>query len=135
MSIALMKKSLQQRETTKKTILLVDDMEEILIPTKKMLEAEGYSVIMANQGDAGIQVVNARDGKIDLIITDLVMPPGIDGLQMSKEIHQEFPHIPIILYSGTIPLCDFSGIGIKKCLGKSCPSEILLNNIKKLLKK
>ena len=74
-------------------ILLVDDeaaLHELLRP---YLEAEGFEVVEARTGPAGLNAMEA--GRVDLAVLD-VMLPGIDGFELVRQIRQRF-QIPIIL--------------------------------------
>lgn len=75
-----------------KKLLLVDDDIEITELLKELLELEGFSVIIANNG---IEALAKFDNTIDLILLDIMMP-GIDGLNVLKELRQKHT-VPIIL--------------------------------------
>jgi DNA-binding response OmpR family regulator len=67
---------------TKKKVLLVDDDEEIIMSMKIALESRGYQVLTANDGNAGLAVVE-RD-RPDLMITDMMMPKRSGFLVLEK---------------------------------------------------
>jgi len=67
---------------TKKKVLLVDDDEEIITSMKIALESRGYQVLTANDGNAGLAVVE-RD-RPDLMITDMMMPKRSGFLVLEK---------------------------------------------------
>jgi DNA-binding response OmpR family regulator len=77
-------------------ILVIDDDSMTLEVLKKILEAEGYQVLTALDGQKGLDVFHQTP--IDLIITDLVMPVK-DGLRTIIELRKEDQHIPIIAIS------------------------------------
>lgn len=81
---------------SKKKILVVDDEEHIIELIKFNLEKEGCSVITANSGDEALKL--AKEKVPDLILLDLMLP-GIDGLEVCKQIRQDknIFHIPIIM--------------------------------------
>ncbi len=80
-------------------ILLVDDEDLILDVGKKMLEGLGYSVVLAQSGKQGCDILNQQQQSIDLVILDLVMP-GWDGEKTFDEMRKVHPAIPVILSSG-----------------------------------
>jgi len=84
-----------------KQILVIDDDIMTLEVLRKILEAEGYQVITALDGQKGIDAYHCAS--IDLVITDLVMPVK-DGLRTIMELRKENQHLPIIAISagGTI---------------------------------
>jgi len=75
------------------TILVVEDKESMAAMLKETLEAEGYTVIAARDAVKGIKYL--KDGKIDLVLTDLKLPgkSGIDVLKASKEENHLIPVI------------------------------------------
>jgi CheY-like chemotaxis protein len=87
----------------KRTILCVDDNEQSLSIRKVMLETRGYRVIAcANAQEALVQF---RQGGVDLVLTDLVMP-GVDGTRLIDEVKNVSPETPTILFSGKIRIYD-----------------------------
>jgi len=75
------------------TILVVEDKESMAAMLKETLEAEGYNVIPARDAAKGIKYL--KDGKIDLVLTDLKLPDknGIDVLKASREENHLTPVI------------------------------------------
>jgi len=75
------------------TILVVEDKESMAAMLKETLEAEGYRVIPARDAAKGIKYL--KDGRIDLVLTDLKLPDknGIDVLKASKEENHLTPVI------------------------------------------
>ena len=74
-------------------ILVVDDERTLVKGIKFNLENEGYEVECAYDGAAAVEL--AREGKLDLIILDLMMPE-LDGLEACMRI-REFSNVPIIM--------------------------------------
>ncbi|WP_321492564.1 PAS domain S-box protein [uncultured Desulfobacter sp.] len=81
------------------TILLVEDEKSILNMTKMMLERLGYTVLPANIPEEAIQICNDYTGKIDLLITDVVMP-SMNGRELSRTIMKAIPNIKCLYMSG-----------------------------------
>lgn len=78
-------------------ILLVDDDELVLVGWKSSLESAGYSVTTALSGKDAVNTVLKE--KPDIVVIDLVMP-GMNGVDVSKEIKAISPEIETILVSG-----------------------------------
>lgn len=78
-------------------ILIIDDEPQIRSMLTLMLEREGYEVVEASDGVAGIKLY--RQNPADLIITDLIMP-NKDGIGMIIDLKKEFPDVKIIAMSG-----------------------------------
>jgi PAS domain S-box-containing protein len=83
----------------KETILLVDDEVDLREVTAEHLTTFGYSVIQAKNGmDALDKLEHA--GKVDLLLSDIVMPGGMDGVTLAQDIVESCPHIAVLLTSG-----------------------------------
>ena len=83
-----------------KTILVVDDPEDMRQAAVAMLSLLGYNVLEAKDGPSALEVLG-QDGKgIDLVFSDVFMPPGVNGLELARELHRRYPHIKILLTSG-----------------------------------
>jgi DNA-binding response OmpR family regulator len=80
------------------TVLVVDDDPVIVDLLKVNFEMEGYDVLTATGGEAGL--ARARRGHPDVIVLDVMMP-GIDGLEVARQLRDDegTRDIPIILLS------------------------------------
>jgi len=81
------------------TILLVEDEEAVRRLGKRILEKEGYSVLVAEHAAEAMAVAAAWKGPIDLLVTDVVMP-GRSGVELARELEQMRPGIPVLFTSG-----------------------------------
>ncbi|HEY6077891.1 MAG TPA: EAL domain-containing protein [Polyangiaceae bacterium] len=84
-------------ESTKAWVLLVDDEPELLRGVCRNLRQQGYSVTEAKNGDEAVQHLSRR--AFDVVVSDIVMP-GMDGIQLLKEIRQHDLHVPVVLMTG-----------------------------------
>ena len=82
----------------KKKILVVDDDPAILRLLSTNLKARGYDVITATDGEEALETV--QKDFIDLIILDMIMAPGIDGLETYRQIIGKRPGQKAIITSG-----------------------------------
>jgi two-component system, OmpR family, response regulator CpxR len=83
----------------KKTILCVDDNDQVLAVRKFLLETRGYRVVSAHSAEEAIE--RFREGGIDLVLGDVLMPQ-MDGNEMVRRMKDIAPEIPMILISGTV---------------------------------
>ena len=67
--------------------------------TARGLASRGYTVLEAGNGVEAIEVLNKRDGKVDLVVSDVVMPE-MDGPTLAKRLRESNPSIKIIFVSG-----------------------------------
>jgi len=80
-------------------ILLVDDDERVLEPTKELLECMGHHVTLARDGCEACEKFEQQVEHWDILITDIVMP-HMDGLAASKEMRLKRPDLPVIYATG-----------------------------------
>ena len=66
------------------TILVVDDVDEQLTIARQMLVQLGYAVHTANSGEDAVAFLKTR--RVDLVVLDMIMDPGIDGLETYRQI-------------------------------------------------
>ncbi len=107
----------------KRTILCVDDDERSLSIRKVMLETRGYRVLTCSDPDEALELV--RGGGIDLIIADLVMPK-MSGAELIAQAKQIAPHLPAILFSGSVSHYaeqSYADVWLPK--GSFAPAELL----------
>jgi CheY-like chemotaxis protein len=83
----------------KGVILLVDDSATVVPPVKELLQAMGYSVIVARNGREAIEICRGDGSCIDLVILDLNMP-GMSGEETCRQLKQMKKEMRIILSSG-----------------------------------
>jgi len=77
-------------------ILVIEDEARIQAFVGRGLEAEGYTVVTADNGRDGLEL--ASRGRWDLVVLDLLLP-GLSGLQVLRELHAARPHLPVVILS------------------------------------
>ena len=85
------------------TILAVDDNPAMRSLISDTLEPLGYTVFVAASGDEALEISRTRKEKIDLLLTDIVMP-GMSGRQLINRLQSERPALKAILMSGIRPI-------------------------------
>ncbi|MBV9298772.1 MAG: response regulator [Verrucomicrobia bacterium] len=81
------------------TILIVDDEEFLLEYVRVVLQRAGYSVLSAqNGGEAWNLIVDRQE--IRLLLTDIVMPGSLDGIELARRVRQHQPELPVLLMTG-----------------------------------
>ena len=80
-------------------ILVADDDEQVLRITAAMLVSLGYEVLTARNGAEALD--SPRDNtSIELLFSDVLMPPGIDGVELARLAKQQRPGLKVLLTSG-----------------------------------
>lgn len=93
----------------KKTILCVDDNEQILSVRTFLLETRGYRVLSALNAKDALEIVErALPGSIDLLLCDLLMPQ-MDGDELVRRAKLLHPCLPAMIVSGTVTAFDRAG--------------------------
>jgi len=85
--------------TGKGTILVVEDEDPVRIFACRALTNKGYTVLEASSGEAGLEILKTHEEKIDLLISDVIMP-NMDGPTLVKEARKDMPDLPVIFVSG-----------------------------------
>ena len=80
-------------------ILWVEDNDDVREAGRHVLEHLGHSVIVARNAQEGLDALRAGT-RIDLLLTDLVMPGGMSGLDLARHARMLRPHLPVLLTSG-----------------------------------
>ena len=82
------------------TILVVEDNDDVLALAREHLSGLGYRVLVAGSGDEGLRVFEREGDKIDLVFTDIVMPGGVNGVVLAREVGERRPEVPVLLTTG-----------------------------------
>ena len=79
--------------------LIVDDNPFFLRVETLLLERHGFEVATAGDGEKGYAVFRDQMPRIDIVITDLLMPK-LSGTELCKRIKKERPEVPVVLLTG-----------------------------------
>jgi len=113
----------------KKTILCVDDNEQVLSVRTFLLETRGYRVVaFTNPHEALAAIANSIPGSIDLLLSDLLMPQ-MDGNELVRRAKQVQPGLPAMIISGTVATHDRAGRADAFLPKGSCSPAEMLNRI------
>jgi two-component system cell cycle sensor histidine kinase/response regulator CckA len=89
------------------TILLVEDEDTIRELAKVFLESHGYHVLEASNGPEALEIWKRDQARVDLLLTDLVMPHGVSGQALAQQLQSDRPNLKVIYSSGYS--CDLFG--------------------------
>jgi two-component system response regulator CpxR len=110
----------------KKTILCVDDNEQVLSVRTFLLETRGYRVVAVNTAQEAVEMLErSLPGTLDLILCDLLMPQ-MDGNELVRRAKQLHPGLPAMIVSGTVNAFDralHADVFLPK--GASSPAEMI----------
>lgn len=117
-------------------ILVIDDDADVRSVIRRHLQTEGYDVLEAADGKAGMKLF--REHPADLVVTDLFMPEQ-EGLETIRELRRSFKDVKILVVTGSPPggPMDFrahaTALGAKATLSKPFTREELLGAVQDLL--
>ncbi len=81
------------------TILVVEDDPNVRVLVRNVLEDFGYSIVEASNADEAIEYAINRQGQIDLLLTDVIMP-NMNGKELSEKLSTKYPAIKTLYMSG-----------------------------------
>jgi signal transduction histidine kinase/ActR/RegA family two-component response regulator len=82
------------------TIFLVEDEAILRQMARDVLEGYGYRILEASTGKEALDMWRLAGGKIDLLLTDMIMPDGISGAELAKRLQSGQPHLKVVFTSG-----------------------------------
>ncbi|MCU1234673.1 MAG: sensor hybrid histidine kinase [Candidatus Solibacter sp.] len=110
------------------TILLVDDEEGVRKICGAVLEANGYNVLAASGAQAAIAIYEKNAHKVDLLLTDVVMPQ-MNGFELGRRLGERNPGLKILYMSGYRENVSDSGAPIS-LLSKPFTPDVLLEKVR-----
>lgn len=92
------------------TVLIVDDEEVVRGPTSQFLVRSGFEVLVARDGEEGLEIFRRERKRIGLVFLDLSMP-GMSGEEMLVELRAIDPDMPVVIFTGhLVEEEDFVGV-------------------------
>ncbi|HEY1170792.1 MAG TPA: PAS domain S-box protein [Verrucomicrobiae bacterium] len=127
-----------QSEGGSETILLVEDDHSLRTLSRIVLQKAGYRVLEASDGIEALSIWETDQGSIQLLLTDLVMPRGINGRELANRIQSSNPKLPVVFTSGYS--ADVAGRELileegQNFIQKPSSPHILLSTIRRSLKR
>jgi CheY-like chemotaxis protein len=82
-------------------VLLVEDDREVAALTRELLAALGFAVTHVTGAEAALGAL-ANSRQVDMVLSDIMMPGGVSGLELAREIRRRHPTLPILLTTGYV---------------------------------
>ena len=121
---------------TGETVLVVDDESSVRMLVTEVLASLGYVAIEAADSLAGLQILQS-DVRIDLLVTDVGLPGGINGRQMADAARVSRPDLPVLFITGYAETAVLDKSHLERAtdvLTKPFPLEALASRIKALIR-
>jgi CheY-like chemotaxis protein len=83
-----------------KTVLVVDDEDIVRALSRRALARKGYAVIEASNGEEALALFEREEGRIDLVVTDIMMP-GMSGLELARQVLGRSPRVQVLYMSAS----------------------------------
>ncbi len=93
------KRSSRRNVPIARTILVVEDDDAVRIPTSEFLKMEGFKVLQARTGDEAIHIVQENRSRLDVLITDIVMPK-MTGREVAEKLLDLHSDLKVLYMSG-----------------------------------
>ena len=93
-----------------KRVLVVDDHDPTRQTITRMLEAGGFEVVQASSGSEALACLSRESDDIDMVLSDVTMP-GMTGIDLSYQIRELYPSMPVAIVSGDVSELERSIIG------------------------
>ena len=117
------------------TILVVEDAADVRRITVVRMERMGYRVLQAEDGPSALIQIQ-RHPDIDMMITDVIMPGGMNGIELARQAQQDHPGLKV-LYTSGYPNPAFAGLGLTDehfdILAKPYNRETLAREVRRVL--
>ena len=114
-------------------VLLVEDNDEVAAATQSVLESMGCRVSRRVNADDALRALDERNGAFDVMLTDIVMPGAIDGLELCDRVGRAFPQLPVVVMSGYSASMSRAADQQLDVLPKPCPPAALAAAITKAI--
>jgi DNA-binding NtrC family response regulator len=92
----------KSKDSGAETILVVEDEGLLREIECSILQSCGYKVLEADSSSQALDVWNQQGEKIDLLLTDMVLPPGISGMELAKRLRDRQPRLKVIFTTGKL---------------------------------
>jgi two-component system cell cycle sensor histidine kinase/response regulator CckA len=86
-------------EDRRRVILVADDEEDVREMVRTILGSAGFDSLGARDGKEALLVIQGRSGRVDLVLTDVMMP-RFDGPTLARRLARDWPDIPVLFMTG-----------------------------------
>ena len=83
-----------------RTVLVVEDEDGVRNLIRTLLRLSGFDVLACQNGEEALDLMRARDGKVNLVVTDINLGPDMDGIEMAESLRAIYPSLKVLYISG-----------------------------------
>jgi len=115
-------------------VLLVEDNADVAEATRAVLESLGCEVIRSPNADDAWTRLRRRPRDFDLMLSDIVMPGSMNGIELATRARADYPTLPVVLMSGySESMSDAERLGLE-VIPKPTPPEVLAAVLEKIVR-
>jgi CheY-like chemotaxis protein len=117
------------------TVVLAEDEDQLRVLLGRVLAGSGYQVIVGRNGAEALEAVHARGGRVDVLVTDVVMP-RMTGTELAAALAGEQPGVKVLFMTGHTEDSKLLGrfeAGEAEFIQKPFTSEALLTHLRRIL--
>ena len=107
-------------------ILLVDDDSAVREVTASMLRELGYVILEVGSGGAALDLLDGAS--VDLVVLDFAMP-GMNGMEVAKQVHSRFPALPVLFITGFADMSALGKVGDSRIIKKPFLGDELADKV------
>jgi signal transduction histidine kinase len=123
-----------QQPSFGKSVLLVEDNAEVAAVVVPVLQKLGCSVVHRDGVEAALEWLQQCDGRVDLLLTDVVMPGGRDGISLVKAVKERYPTLKVLMMTGYAEQVDAIGEMGYEVLSKPFSPRSLADALERVLR-
>ncbi len=117
------------------SLLLVEDNDDIADALQPLLRQLGLVVDRVPTADAALAQLQVRHGAVDVVLSDIVMPGRLSGIELAGELAARWPALPLVLMSGYTPQLQRALAAGLQVLPKPCAPAVLAAALEKALQR
>ena len=122
----------QNTNPDRPTILVAEDSELLRLLASDLLEEHGYTVVEADNAEEALKVMEKRKD-VRVLFADIQMPPGCNGLELAREVHNRWPKVHLVITSGQVQPARAEIADHGRFIRKPYQAKDLLGQIDELL--
>ncbi|HKP97094.1 MAG TPA: response regulator [Fibrobacteria bacterium] len=83
-----------------RTVLVVEDEDGVRNLIRTLLRLSGFDVLACQNAEEALDLMRARGGKVNLVVTDINLGPDMDGIEMAESLRAIYPSLKVLYISG-----------------------------------
>ncbi|HEX6707311.1 MAG TPA: ATP-binding protein [Albitalea sp.] len=115
-------------------VLLVEDNDDVAQATSALLSSIGYQVARASSAAQATSILEPDGVRFDVVLSDIVMAGGTDGLELALALRRSHPRLPVLLMTGYTSRLDAAVAAGFAVIAKPCPPDQLAAALRRAMR-